>query len=62
MTESQIARLVSHWILTDRFDKLEEFENDNGCITLFLDDMWDVFFYDTKMSALLEEAYNKWTS
>ena len=62
MTQSQIAKLVAHWVLTDNFEKLEDFEDDNGCITTFLDEMWDMFANDSHMSSLLERAYNKWTA
>ena len=62
MTQSQIAKLVAHWVLTDNFEKLEDFEDQNGCITTFLDEMWDMFANDSHMSSLLERAYNKWTA
>lgn len=62
MTESQIAKLVAHWVLTDNFEKLETFEDDYGCITSYLDEAWDQFANDAKMCALLEKAYNKWTA
>lgn len=62
MTESQQAKIVAHWVLTDKFDKLENWEWDNGCITAYLDEMWAVFENDTYMSTLLEKAYNKWTA
>lgn len=62
MTESQQAKLVAHWVLTDNFEKLENWEDDHGCITMYLDEMWDLFANDSYMSSLLEKAYNKWTA
>ena len=46
MTESQEAKLVAHWVLTDEFEKLENWEDDYGCITEYLDQMWDLFAND----------------
>ena len=62
MTESQQAKLVAHWVLTDNFEKLENWEDDHGCITTYLDEMWDLFANDAHMCAVLEKAYNKWTA
>lgn len=62
MTQSQMAKLVAHWVLTDNFEKLETFEDDYGCITTYLDEAWDQFANDAKLCAILEKAYNKWTS
>ncbi len=55
------AQKIAKWVLTDNFDKLENWEDENGCITTFIDGMWDLFSDDTEMSTLLERAYNKWT-
>ena len=56
------ARQVARWVLNDNFAKLEEWEDENGSITLYLDSMWDQFADDQAMARLLERAYNKWCS
>ena len=59
--ERKEAKKIAQWVLTDNFDKLEKWEDENGCISTFLDEMWDEFSNDSKLSIMIEKAYNKWT-
>ena len=61
MTKSE-AKQVANWVLNDKFAKLEIWENENGCISTFLDEAWFEFSEDSKMSKLMEKAYKKFTS
>jgi hypothetical protein len=60
--ERKVAKLVAKWVMTDNFRKLEMWEDEYGCISTFLDEMWDLFAEEAKMCSLLEKAYNKWTA
>lgn len=60
--ERNEAKKVAKWVMTDNFHKLEMWEDENGCISEFLDVMWDLFYEESKMCSLLERAYNKWTA
>ena len=61
MTRSE-AKQVANWVLNDKFAKLENWEEENGSISEYLDNAWDEFSEESKISKLLEKAYNKFTS
>ena len=55
------AKQVANWVINNKFEKLENWEDENGSIVLFLDNAWDQFSED-EISKLLKKAYNKFTS